>query len=34
MPFVLIPCFFVPLLGMTSIVLLYQRSRFLRSGAH
>jgi hypothetical protein len=24
MPFVLIPCFFVPLLGMTSIVMLYQ----------
>lgn len=32
MPFVLIPCFFVPLLGMTSIVLLYQRRELLRGG--
>ena len=33
MPFVLIPCFFVPLLGMTSIVLLYQRREFRRTGS-
>jgi hypothetical protein len=33
MPFVLIPCFFVPLLGMTSIVILYQRREFLRGAS-